>query len=305
MNCKNICFTKEYIDGKELMKNSFVSICSIVRDCQTNLKKNIPRVERLRGLFKNSEVIIFENESKDNTLKILKNWERESNNVYVLSDNFEDPTIQSHWIRKKGPNFSISSIGKMAFYRNKYMNFLNSHVNQRDFVIVTDLDISNFCIDGIIHSFGTSIDWDCISANGVSLSSSLIRQYHDSYALIEYGKLNDKQTKQSIKVNRARFSFLKPGMPLVLVDSAYGGLAIYKWESIKDAYYSCPINNDLGVQCKCEHVGLHMRMKEKGHTKIFVNPNMMVKYRSITIKFLYIKLKERFLEIVSSKNFRD
>jgi len=298
MNYKNIHSTKEYNRGKELMKNSSVSICSIVRDCQKNLENNIPIVERLRSLFKNSEVIIFENDSKDNTLKVLENYQREAYNVHILTDKYEVPSIPTHSIGGVNPYFSVSRIEKMTFYRNKYLHFLNNLGITRDYVIVIDLDISNFRIDGIIHSFGTLEDWDCISANGISLSATFINQYHDSYALIEHGKLNDIQTEQSIIDNRIRFSELKPGMPLVLVDSAYGGIAIYKWRTIKDIFYSCLLNNDNRVQCKSEHVGLHKKMIENGHHKIFINPSMVVKYRSISLMFLYLKLKERVLKII-------
>jgi hypothetical protein len=293
MNCRKVYFTKEYIYGKVLMKNSFVSICSIVRDCQVNLEKNIPRVELLRLLFKDSEVIVFENDSKDNTLKVLKDWERKSYNIHVFSDTFGGSTIPLQTTGNENPYFSISRIEKMVLYRNKYMHFLNKKGTKRDYLIVIDLDISNFYIDGIIHSFGTSIDWDCISANGISISSNFTKQYHDSYALIEYGKLNFIQTEESIKLNRIRYSFLKKGMPLLVVDSAYGGLVIYKWDSISNTYYSCLKNNDFRVQCKSEHVGLHRKMKENGHNNIFINPTMIVKYRSISVPFLLLKLKER------------
>jgi len=299
MNYQNIYITKEYIYGKELMKNSSVSICSIVRDCQKNLENNIHNIERLRLLFKNSEVIIFENDSKDNTLKVLENYQKKSKGVHVLTENYDVPSIPKQTIGDWNPYFSVARIEKMTLYRNKYLHFINSQGIKRDYVIVIDLDISNFDINGIIHSFGTLIDWDCISANGVSLSSNLKNQYHDSYALIEYGKLNDQQTEQSIKDNRIYFSSLKRGMPLVLVDSAYGGMAIYKWRSIKDIYYSCLLNNDPKVQCKSEHVDLHKKMIENGYNKIFINPSMVVKYREVSFKFLYLKLKERLFKIIN------
>ena len=126
-----------------------------------------------------------------------------------------------------------------------------------------------------------------------SVSSKFKRQYHDAYALIEFGKLKLVQTEQSIKLNRSLYSFLKKGMPLFHVDSAYGGLAIYKWKSMKDIYYSYVLNNDGRVQCKNEHVGFHKAMIEKGYNKIFINPSMQVKYRSITFQFLLTKLIEK------------
>ena len=295
VSIKRPYLTKEIIDGKERMRNSFVSICSIVRDCESNLKKNIPKIEYLRSLFKESEIVIFENDSIDNTKKILDNWAREYNNVHIFTDTIGSTTIPSKRSIKGNPYYSISRIEKMVLYRNKYMNFLNTHGVKRDFVIIIDLDISDFEIDGIVHSFGTTTDWDCISANGTSISSKFRRQYHDSYALIEYDKLDQIQTEESIKLNRIRFSFLRQGMPLLHVDSAYGGLAIYKWVSVKDIYYSCLLNNDIRVQCKSEHVGLHKTMKEKGYNKIFINPTLRVKYRSISIPFLLRKFKERFI----------
>jgi glycosyltransferase involved in cell wall biosynthesis len=285
--------SKEYIYGKEISKNYSVSICSIVRDCELNLKKNIPRIEQLRTFFKDSEVVVFENDSKDDTKKTLLKWGSESAQVHVFTDTFGSTTVPSKKSIEGNPYYSISRIEKMVSYRNKYIHFLNSQGFRRDLVLIIDLDISGFDIDGILHSIGTEIDWDCISANGTSVSSEFKKQYHDSYALIEYGKLNHTQTEDSIRLNRIRYSFLRQGMPLLHVDSAYGGLAIYKWASIKDIYYSYLLNNDKKVECKSEHVGLHKIMKEKGCNNIFINPSMKVKYRSVSLPFLISKLQER------------
>jgi len=288
--------TEEYLKGKELMNGSRVSICSIVRDCESNLRKNISRVESLRSLFKDSEVVVFENDSKDNTLKLLKDWERRSKGINVFSETYKSSTIPPRAVENGNPFYSIYRIDKMAAYRNKYMRFLNDHGIDRDYVIVVDLDITNFCIDGIIHSFGAKENWDCISANGTSLSSKFVKQYHDSYALIEKGEISNTQTEQSIKQNRIRYAALKEGDPLVRVDSAFGGLAIYKWYSIKNTFYSLLDNNNERMQCKSEHVGLHKTMKNNGYVNIYINPSMKVKYRSVTLSFLFTKAKEKFLQ---------
>jgi glycosyltransferase involved in cell wall biosynthesis len=292
-NIKRAYLSEVNLRGEEKMRNSSVSICSIVRDCESNLKKNIPGVELLRSLFKESEIVVFENDSKDNTKEILKAWQRNSKNIHVFTDTFGSTTIPTKGSIKGNPFYSISRIEKMVLYRNKYMNFLNTQGNDRDFVIIIDLDISGFDIDGIANSFGSTTDWDCISANGTSLSSRFRRQYHDAYALIEYDKMNQIQTEQSIKLNRIRYSYLQKGMPLFPVDSAYGGVAIYKWPSVKNIYYSCLLNDDIRVQCKSEHVGLHKTMKENGSGKIYINPAMSVKYRSVSVSFLFKKLWEK------------
>jgi hypothetical protein len=279
--------------GLEVMKSSSVSICSIVRDCDRNLLRNISRVESLRNLFRESEVIIFENDSKDNTLGTLKDWQNSSRNIIVFSEKYNEQTIP---LKKNGttnPYFSISRIRKMVAYRNKYMSILNTGSFIRDYVIVIDLDIAEFKIEGVIHSFGVKTSWDCITANGYSLSSRFKHQYHDSYALIEYGKISDTQTESSIEENRRKFSFLKKGMPLLQVDSAYGGMAIYKWSSIKGLQYYFLLNDDPKVECKSEHVGLHNSMKKNGSGQIFINPSMIVKYRNVDWKFIISKVFEK------------
>lgn len=279
--------------GRQLMAESRVSICSIVRDCEKKLTKNIPRIEELRKLFLDSEVIVFENDSKDNTLNVLRNWEKYSSGIHVFNECYNIPTIPEKTNGGENPFFSVSRIEKMTTYRNKYLKYLNQSDFKKDFVIVIDLDISDFKIDGIIHSFGSDEKWDCITSNGISKGSNFRTQYHDSYALIEKGKINDAQTEADIKVNRMKYSRLYNSRHLLPVDSAYGGLALYRWEAIKGLSYFCPPNNDVSVQCKSEHVGLHKKMLDKGYSRIFINPEMIVKYRSVTLVFLFKKLLEK------------
>lgn len=289
----NTKLSEEYKQGIEVMKNASVSICSIVRDCERNLIKNRDRIEQLRLLFQNSEVIVFENDSKDNTRQELLDWQDNSSGVHVFYADYGSVTIPTNNKDNGNKYFSISRIEKMAAFRNKYINYLNSSDFKRDFVIVIDLDISNFDLDGVVHSFGMSNYWDSISANGTSISKKFKAQYHDSYALIESGKINEAQTEQSIYFNRERFSFLKPGLPLFQVDSAYGGIAIYKWTALQKINYSYLPNSDSQVGSKSEHVALHLKMKENGFHRIFINPSMLVHYRSLTLNFILTKITEK------------
>jgi len=282
---------EEKLIGFRRMADLSVSICSIARDCEKNLLKNITKVEKLRKYFADSEVIVFENDSKDKTLDILNRWKEASNNILVKSEKYNSVTIPNS---KNGgnPYFSKSRIDKMSFYRNKYLEIINTNNFRRDFVIIIDLDISNFSIDGIAHSFGVSQDWCCITANGKSLSKTFKMQYHDSYALVEKGNQALPMNEKTIEDNRKKFASLKHGMPLIAVDSAFGGLAIYDWNSIKGKYYSCIGNDDKRVEVLCEHVSLN---KQLGGN-VFINPSMKVKYRSVTISFLIEQLNKKYLE---------
>lgn len=278
------------------MSVSCVSICSIARDCQKNLDYSIRKIEKLRKYFADSEVIIFENDSRDRTLEILKSWKRKSNNIIIKSEKYQSNTLPED-TKDGNPYFSKYRIEKMSFYRNKYLEIINTNNFKRDYVIIVDLDIANFSIDGIAHSFGVKQDWSCITSNGTSLSKTLRKQYHDTYALVEKGCDLLPVNEKTIRNNRKIFSSLKKGMPLFNVDSAYGGLAIYVWKSLKGKYYSCIENDDARVQALCEHVSLNRQLGGN----IFINPYMKVKYRSITLSFVLDYLKKLYKR--SRKNY--
>lgn len=281
------------------MSDSNISICSIARDCQKNLEKNILKIEKLRNYFADSEVVIFENDSKDRTFEILECWAQKSNNIILRSEKYQNITIPEE-SDGANPYYSRSRIEKMSSYRNKYIEVINSNKFRRDFVIVVDLDISDFSIDGIAHSFGVKQEWSCITANGTSLSKTISRQYHDAYALVEKGFHVLPMTEELINENRRKFAFMKNGMTLIAVDSAFGGLAIYDWTRLKGKYYSCIQNDDRRVQVLCEHISLN---KQLGGN-IFINPNMKVKYRSVTLSFILEQLKKRY-KVFKNKSSRN
>ena len=93
------------------MRNIKIAICSIVRDCNNNLKRNIPVIEKLRTYFKSSILIVFENDSIDGTKDIFIEWNKKSSNVYNESRDLNIQTI---------PTISIDSIV------NKYFSSLLS-----------------------------------------------------------------------------------------------------------------------------------------------------------------------------------
>ncbi len=278
-------------NGYKRMSGLNVSICSIVRDCERNLKRNIIRIEKLRKCFLDSEVVIFENDSKDRTAQVVENWKQNSDKIIFKSENYHNKTIPNK-TQGANPFFSKHRIEKLSYYRNKYLEIINSNEFRRDYVIIIDLDIANFSIDGIAHSFGLDQNWSCITSNGTSLSRTLKRQYHDSYALLEKGSGAFIMNEKIITANRVRFSFLKYGMPLFAVDSAFGGLAIYDWKALSGKYYSCLRNDDQRVEVLCEHISLNRQLEGN----IFINPCMRVKYRSFTISFILKQLRKHYLK---------
>jgi hypothetical protein len=287
--------TQNIKKGKYLLSKSKIILCSIVRDCEKNLFRNIKLINALCDLALDFNIIVFENDSKDNTKGILKKWASEQKNVYInLIDLNVGKTIPDSLTSGINPFFSRLRIDKMATYRNQYLDYIEKMDISGDFLIVVDLDVECINLEGIIDSFGQEREWDAITANGYSVSPKLTKRYHDTYALVECGCQNKPQTRTDIKENQKTYSFLRNGMPLINVYSAFGGLVIYKFDIIKGLRYKVLPNHDNEVEVKCEHFGFNDQIQSMGHHNFFINPNMGIKYQKISILLIYRFILRKF-----------
>lgn len=159
--------------------------------------------------------------------------------------------------------------------------------------MVVDLDVAELFLQGILTSFSDTPEWDAVTAFGYSTSPSLKRRYHDAYALVEYGNENIPQTEESIQ--NAAGSFIKKlqTSQWIRVYSAFGGLAIYRFDKIKGLRYKIISNEDPRVEVRCEHFSLYQQMNEKEECKVYVNPKMKLKYQEISISLIYKTIKRK------------
>ena len=271
-------------------------VCGIVRDCAKGIQRNRPVIDQLCSMAKNAKVVLFENDSKDETKKQLAQWAQECDYVYARCENFNTITIPTpQEASGANPAFSKKRITKMAHYRNQYLNYIDANNLSADYVIVVDLDLKRIDIDGILQSLSIADTWDMIAANGVIYSPSAFFRcrYNDTYALVENGEETLPQTEQSIQEKQYKWAYLKKNMPLVPVYSAFGGLAIYKFEALKDCKYSVLKNEDSRVEVRCEHFALCEDMHKRGYNRMFINPAMKVIYGSYGLERLWTKLCKR------------
>ena len=283
--------------NRKNLSESTLIVCGIVRNCGKNLKKNIRTIREVCLLAKDYHIVIFENDSTDNSKQILQEWADTEKNVHISLNTFGTTTIPE----KKDmviPVFSKHRIEKMAKYRNYYLEYIEKENLPGDYVIVVDMDVHKIYPEGLISSFDLPYEWDAITANGSSraFSSRFRKRYHDAYALIECGMENIPQTEKSIVSVQYQWAFLKPGMPLFRVASAFGGLAIYKKEAIKNCRYGVLKNDDEQVECRTEHYFFHRQMAMNGYDRIYINPAMQLKYQSQflnTIRRMWKKFRHK------------
>jgi hypothetical protein len=264
-----------------------------VRDCGKEVHHIIPTIEQLGECFSDYHVVVFENNSTDNTKEVLKNWSIKNKKVKAICNDFDESSYKE--IPKEDcyylPN-SRRRIQKYVDYRNLYMEYLDKGNIEADFVIIVDFDVAKIDVPGVLTSFGTVLEWDVITANGYSLSPKFKMRYHDTYALCELGHENLPQSVSDIRSYRDVFASLHKGMPFMRVFSAYGGLAIFKREILRGKRYSIIYNNYEGVEVRCEHFSLFKALADSGFDKVYINPSMEIYYQRLSFKLVVKKIKD-------------
>jgi hypothetical protein len=242
--------------GEKIMKDQKLIICGISRDNANDFHILKRHIEHLGEHFKDYKVVIFENDSKDATKRLLNEWQASNTHVKILSKDFKN---------KKRPNIQF-----MADVRNFYLDEIEKPEYEHfDVVAVIDMDMSfGFDIRGVFHSFAHIDEWDVVSANGLRHSRLLMYDYFAHLELTDPWQFTEEEETN----HRRYFRTLRypVGSDLVFVKSAFGGLAFYKKEIIKGCRYSS--RND-----ECEHIPFHHMIFEKGG-RIAINPSMIIKH---------------------------
>lgn len=243
-----------------------VLVVGTARNCARHLRADI---ERLQAAFPGVHLswLIVESDSSDQTVALL------------------------HSLRQQMERFSFLSLGalsaampqrtgRLAHCRNAYAEQIRANPAYAgvDYVVVADFDGINARIGPeAVASCGARDDWDVVAANQAG-------PYFDIWALrhrdwcpgdcwAEYRFLTGHglgEERALAAAVHARMITLPPDGDWVEVDSAFGGLAIYRKSMFDLASYAGTID---GVPC-CEHVPFHQALRHQGR-RIFINPALV------------------------------
>lgn len=261
--------------GRQKASEQSIIICGICRDVINNLKFNIARIEKIGELFREYKVILYENDSKDGTKKLLKDWGEANKNVFIISEDLGTQKFTSV------ASFERASL--LAECRNKYLNFMNERFDS-DYVMMLDVDISGgWSYEGICNTVG-HIDWDVVGSNGllyglVDEHGNIVhsgdragRVFYDTYA---FRRVSHPEPHSSEEINQLVYS---RGEPFVKVSSCFGGMAIYKRDAVRDVVYRSEPPN----KAACEHAYFHFDMAKLGFDKIYINPSQITLYSPVS-----------------------
>jgi hypothetical protein len=247
--------------GQRQMADASVVICGLCRDVAPILPATISRVEELASRFGKCAVLVYENDSTDGTEALLRGWADSNADVQVVSESLHQPKIDY--------GTSEARTQRMAYYRNRCRQCVLDSFGDFEFVIVIDMDLmGGWSYDGIANTFGHD-DWDFVGANGMSFRTRDDPQtfeFFDTFAFRADRPIARGQTLDARVRTAPRFV---RGEPLVPVRSCFGGLGVYRMNGYKSATYD-------GIDC--EHVTFHASMRERGFSRLFLNPSQIVLY---------------------------
>jgi len=251
---------------QDIMKEYSVVFGGTVRNIEEYIKTNLDHIDKCGKKFKDYAVIIYENDSTDNTRKILEE-NKKDNYIYIFEDNIKEPLRTM----------------RIANGRNKILDKVRE-INKNDsydFLVMIDLDNVNSSgkfVDSIETCF-EYMNWDVLTGNQSD-------KYYDIWAFRKKGLLDwdcwreyYRATNNGMSDSDAKdkyiygiFNKFEPS-GFIEVDSAFSGIAIYKLKSIPN-YCNYKGNYDEDNTEQCEHVSFHKCIKDNGG-KIFINTKFL------------------------------
>jgi len=272
-----------------MMISKTVAIAFLVRNCEKTLPVFLKRIERIRSYFADSWIFIVENDSKDASRSLLKQYETSHESVILFS--FDDPALDN-----------LSRMERMACLRNKCLDLVENSGYEPDYYIVvdSDLDFSPASVRCALQK--APEDWAALFANGkYYLKFGMCRipvLYYDLFAYlpdkVKIGRGDSLTQKQMLKLRWHTRKEIKKNRYLKC-RSAYGGLGIYRYDAVMGCRYAAEKNViSHKFDQLCEHIPFNREVSKQG--ALYVCRDLKVYYEAISVR--------RWLTIWVKANFR-
>jgi hypothetical protein len=251
---------------------SKLTICGVARNAGVGLEPTLSRIAEFMNVVADSSCFIVTNDNTDDTARVIHDWARDSEQRFVLT---LDGLIDSCAVRED----------RLAIARNSYLlNVMSRGVVDDELLIVMDLDGPNCDINvsDIIKAVARAGNgWDALFANQQDAYYDIFALRHpiwspgDCWAEVNEATtfpFRNRKKIRAIKQMIGRRQFKIPtNSPLIRVQSAFGGLGIYRANALKCSWYGSR-SEDGSLQC--EHVALHRSMIRRG-AKLFIAPEIL------------------------------
>jgi hypothetical protein len=242
-------------------------IVGTVRNVGRTIKKEIEKFSLVFQSIGSVQFFLVESDSEDNTVQVLHSLTSNQNFDFIslgkLEESFPD------------------RIQRLTVCRNEYLRHVydNPRYGKSDFLVVADFDGINTKITSaaIRKSMTKFNNWDVLCANQSA-------RYYDIYAL-RHHHLNPNDPFESLSFYKDIYKFSKAKQIAIYsrmiripkrtnpisVQSAFGGLAIYKFNTLRGVKYATNDDSDFP---ESEHISLHHKLTQRGY-KIAIDPQLI------------------------------
>lgn len=253
--------------GAAVMRDAKVAIVGLARNCGHSLRANISRALDIAADCREAAVHIEENDSTDDTKKILLEASAESCNITA--------TLQTLGRKQRGDEFAGPRTRDLAEYRTTCQSWVLDFAADSDYVVVVDWDQrGGWSHYGVVNGFGwLAATSDAYGMASVSLLETAVVAMDENTPIKTTGWLH--YDAWALRLNTwlddyrmGHGSWKHQWIPLVGSDpvhvrSAFGGLCIYRTQDYLAGTYS---GED------CEHVTFHRTIKERTGKNLYINP---------------------------------
>lgn len=246
---------------------SHLVIVGAGRDIERTVVRQVRVFDRAFARFRQISYVIVESDSSDRTVAILDELKNSKPGFHYVS------------LGKLQPEFPLRT-QRLVRARNAAIEFCaaNPVLSKVDYVAVADWDGVSFQLtEKAILSCWNHEGWDIATANQPE-------EYYDVWALRhptwcpgdcweECRRLERElgsEVAHQIAVSSKRIKIPETHNPIE-VESAFGGLAVYRSEVFFQSRYKTP---DSGEGEVCEHVAFHAAMRARG-ARIIINPALV------------------------------
>ena len=260
-----------------------ILVVGTVSNVSKSISQEIYRIKKALSDVRKVRFYLVESDSTDSTVSELSF-------LKIALDDFDFLSLGS--LKETIPD----RLNRIRFCRNKYIDFIRSCKleNYPAYTIVADLDGMNTAVSKIgIRSCFNTLDWDVVSANQTFGYYDILALRKDGWQEVDWTE-EYESAKEALVLNRTnhfkimrrlrRFLYLdrlkykllyskmkkiKKNSSWISVNSAFGGLAIYKTEIFHKYDYEKEF-----YSIETDHVSLNRKIV-RGGGKIFINPMLI------------------------------
>ena len=250
------------------LHESSVLIVGLARNCEKQLTESVTKLRESFSSARMLRFIIVESDSADGTQDVLKRLAVENKNFNYVSLGH----LQEQYPKRTD---------RITFCRNHYLKLIKncSEYQDVDYVVIADLDgVNDKLSSDSVATCWSRTDWDVCTANQDGPYYDIWALRHPLWSPNDCWKQADFLKSQGAGRFKSIFSAvysrmirIEPRSEWIEVESAFGGIAIYRKTVLQNVGYVGLTPNGEEF---CEHVSLHQQIRQNGG-RIFINPRMI------------------------------